>query len=210
MTYANSIFTGSAGAFFLVVLYAAFSQNAVLGRALGSSRLIKLVSDEDGDAGIFSILLLTVQVLSGLFGWMANTWLLPLFGDDLRAHLRPLLMVACVSLVFFAVFVFVVEALPNTLARRVVRQLPIAAYNCCILGALLLTGTQNYTLSQTLAFCLGSALGFMGVILLMREGNRKLKKADLSIGFRGLPATLVYLGILSLMIYGFTGHGLAV
>lgn len=210
MTYANSIFTGSAGAFFLIVVYAMFSQNAVLGRALGSSRLTKLVGDEDSDAGIFSVLLLTVQVLSGLLSWAAGNWLIPLMGDDLRTHLRPLVMVGCVSIVFFAVFLLVVELLPTPLAKRVVRQLPIAAYNCCIMGALLLTATQNYTLSQTLAFCLGSAVGFMGVILLMAEGSRKLKKADLPVSFRGMPATLVYLGILSLMIYGFTGHGLAV
>lgn len=209
MTSANSIFTGSVGAFVLYAVYAMFSQNAVLGRALGSSRLTKLINDEDGDAGIFSLLLLTVQLLSGVVGWAANRWVLPLLGG-LRTHFRPLVLVVCVSLTFFVVFLLVVELFPGELARRVVRQLPIAAYNCCIMGTLLLTGAQNYTLWQTLAFSLGSALGFMAAILLLSEGNRKLKSADLPVSFRGLPATLVYLGILSLMIYGFTGHGLAV
>ncbi len=209
MTTANSIFSGSVGAFLLYIIYAAFSQNAVLGRGLGSSRLTKLVSDEDSDMGIFSLLLLVVQLGSGALGWAAGRWVLPLLGS-FRVHFRPLVLVLCISVVFFAVFLLVVELLPSLLARRVVRQLPIAAYNCSIMGTLLLTGNQNYTFSQTMAFCLGSALGFLVALLLMTEANRKMKKADLPDSFRGLPATLVYLGILSLMIYSFTGHGLTV
>ena len=91
-----------------------------------------------------------------------------------------------------------------------VRQLPIAAFNCSVLGTLMLVGNQGYDLAQTVAFSVGSAVGYMAALLLMIEGNRKLKKADLPEGFRGLPSTLVYLGILSLLIYAFTGHGLSV
>ena len=209
MTTANSIFTGSMGAFFLMVIYGLFSQNAVLGRALGSSRLTKLLNDADGEAGIFAALLLVVQLLSGVACWAAGRWVLPLLGD-LRSYLRPLVLVLGVSLSFFIVFFLVVQLLPLQLAKRVVRQLPIAAYNCSIFGTLLLVSRQEYDLPQTMAFCLGSALGFIGALLLMAEGKRKLQAADLPPSFRGLPATLVYLGILSLMIYGFTGHGLAV
>lgn len=205
----TAFFSGGAGALLLVALNALFSQNAVLGRALGSSRLTKLVSDEDGDIGIFSALLLAVQVLAGMLSWAAVRWVGPLLGP-LRPHLRPLLLVVCVCIAFFAVFLFVVEVMPVARAKRVVKQLPIAAFNCCIMGTLLLTAGQSYTFLQTLAFSVGSSLGFSLAILMMMEGNARLKKADMPKSFRGLPATLVYLGILSLIIYGFTGHGLSV
>ncbi len=209
MTIANSIFTGTMGGLVLHALYAMLSQNAVFGRGLGSSRLTKLVNDEDGDAGVFCVLLLVVQVLSGALSWFAGGWILPHLGSW-RVHLRPLLLVVCVSVVFFVVFLVVVQLFSTGTAKRVVRQLPIAAFNCSILGTLMLVGNQGYTFAQTIAFSIGSALGYMAALLLMMEGNRKLKKADLPEGFRGLPATLVYLGILSLLIYAFTGHGLSV
>ncbi len=209
MTIANSIFTGTLGGLVLHALYAMLSQNAVFGRGLGSSRLTKLVNDEDGDAGVFCVLLLVVQVLSGALSWFAGNWVLPLLGSW-RVHLRPLLLVICISVVFFAVFLVVVQLFSTATAKRVVRQLPIAAFNCSVLGTLMLVGNQGYTLAQTIAFSIGSALGYMAALLLMMEGSRKLKKADLPEGFRDLPATLVYLGILSLLIYAFTGHGLSV
>lgn len=209
MTIANSIFTGTVGGLILHALYAMLSQNAVFGRGLGSSRLTKLVNDEDGDAGIFCVLLFIVQVLSGMLSWLAGQWVLPLLGAA-RLHLRPLVLVLCISAVFFFLFMAVVHLFPTEAAKRVVRQLPIAAFNCSVLGTLLLMGNQGYTLWQTVAFSAGSAVGYMLALLLMIEGNRKLKKADLPESFRGLPATLVYLGILSLLIYAFTGHGLSV
>ena len=155
------------------------------------------------------VLLLVVQVLSGVLSWFASRWVLPLLGD-VRLHFRPLVLVLCVCAVFFGVFLVVVQLFPTESAKRVVRQLPIAAFNCSVLGTLMLVGNQGYGLAQTVAFSVGSALGYIAALLLMIEGNRKLKKAELPESFRGLPSTLVYLGILSLLIYAFTGHGLSV
>lgn len=209
MTIANSIFTGTLGGLILHALYAMLSQNAVLGRGLGSSRMTKLVNDEDGDAGVFCVLLFVVQVLSGALSWLAGQTVLPLLGAA-RVHLRPLVLVLCISVVFFFLFLVVVRLFPTEAARRVARQLPIAAFNCSVLGTLLLMGNQSYDFLQTLAFSAGSAIGYMLALLMIIEGNRKLKRADLPESFRGLPSTLVYLGILSLLIYVFTGHGLSV
>ena len=121
MTIANSIFTGTLGGLILHALYAMLSQNAVFGRGLGSSRLTKLVNDEDGDAGVFCVLLLVVQVLSGVLSWAASRWVLPLFGDA-RLHFRPLVLVVCICIVFFAQSALVV-ALAAT-ALRAFRKPP--------------------------------------------------------------------------------------
>ena len=43
-------------------------------------------------------------------------------------------------------------------------------------------------------------------VLVVREGARKLDNEDVPATFRGLPVTLLYIGILALAIYGFTGH----
>ena len=38
------------------------------------------------------------------------------------------------------------------------------------------------------------------------EGQRRLRNRRIPMSFRGLPITLLYLGMLALAIYGFTGH----
>lgn len=209
MTVANSVFSGSVGTLVLYALYAAFSQNAVLGRGMGSSRLTRLVGESRADIITFCALLALVQVLGGALSWCACRWVRPLLGGA-WVHLRPLVMVLCISVVFFVVFMVLSQLVPASRARQVARQLPTAAFNCCVLGTLMLAGGQDYTFPQALAFCLGSAVGYALAVLMLVEGERKLAAADLPDSFRGLPATLVYMGILSLLIYAFTGHGLVV
>ena len=206
----TAFFSGELGGLVLYALYGLLTQNAVLGRALGSSRLTLLVNDEDGSTGTFAQLLFLTQLLSGFLCWGINRWMNEHTSENFRAHFRVLFLMLGLCIVFFLLFCLIVELMPSEKARATVRQLPIAAFNCCIMGTLLLTGVQSYTLSQTVGFCIGSSLGYLVALGLLTEGNRKMKKADLPVSFRGLPATLVYLGILSLLVYSFTGHGLAV
>ena len=42
--------------------------------------------------------------------------------------------------------------------------------------------------------------------LLVNEARHRLRSKAIPKAFRGLPITLVYIGVLALAIYGFTGH----
>ena len=43
-------------------------------------------------------------------------------------------------------------------------------------------------------------------VLLVTEAQHRLRSKAIPSAFRGLPITLVYIGVLALAIYGFTGH----
>ena len=47
-------------------------------------------------------------------------------------------------------------------------------------------------------------------VVLVAEGQRRLRNRRIPMSFRGLPLTLLYLGMLALAIYGFTGHTLLI
>ena len=55
-------------------------------------------------------------------------------------------------------------------------------------------------------FLLGSGLGYVLAVLLVTEARHRLRSRAIPKAFRGLPITLVYIGVLALAIYGFTGH----
>ena len=55
-------------------------------------------------------------------------------------------------------------------------------------------------------FGLGSGLGYLLAVLLVTEARHRLRSRAIPSAFRGLPVTLVYIGVLALAIYGFTGH----
>ena len=66
--------------------------------------------------------------------------------------------------------------------------------------------TQSFTLGESLGFGLGSGLGYVLAVLLVTEARHRLRSKAIPKAFRGLPITLVYIGVLALAIYGFTGH----
>ena len=92
------------------------------------------------------------------------------------------------------------------LAGKLLRIVPAAALNSCVLGTVLVERTQSFTLMQSLGFGLGSGVGYLLAVLLVTEAQHRLRSKAIPSAFRGLPITLVYIGVLALAIYGFTGH----
>ncbi|MCI6640814.1 MAG: NADH:ubiquinone oxidoreductase, subunit RnfA [Pygmaiobacter massiliensis] len=206
MTILNDILT-----FFLYAVIAIAAQNAVFTRALGVSRLTRLV--ETGELAIskFTVLLAAVQLLSAPLAFYANRLLD--INVQLRAALRPLVMVLCSGVAFFVVLLALGILSAKTQMkslREYARALPLATFNCCVIGTLLLTTTGGYTLVQSMGFELGSAVGYAAALVLVSEGQRKIQNRNVPASFRGLPVTLVYIGVLALAIYGLTGHTLAI
>ena len=73
--------------FFAYAVMAVFAQNAVFTRALGVSRLVKLVDDTTVDSLTFGALLCAVQLISAPLGYFVNLWLAQY---PYRMYIRPL------------------------------------------------------------------------------------------------------------------------
>ena len=189
--------------FFNYAVLAIFAQNAVFTRALGVSRLVQLVGDDRTSSGLFGLQLCITQVLVAPLAWYAGSWIAPL---DNRAQLRPLVYVACIAVVCLAeqLLLLLGRALPHS--GQLLRIVPMAGLNSCVLGTVLVERTQTFTLGQSLGFGVGSGLGYVLAVLLVTEARHRLRSKAIPAAFRGLPITLVYIGVLALAIYGFTGH----
>lgn len=194
--------------FIMLVIVAMFTENAVFTRAMGVSRLVKLVGDSAVDSIIFCALLTLIQVISAPFGYLANTWL-STSGLWYREYIRPLALVICAGIAFIVVMVLLfIFRFPN--AKEMLAILPMATFNSAVLGSMLISSTQSYTFVQTMGFALGSGLAYGFAALIVSEGQRKLHNRNVPSAFRGLPINLVYIGILALAIYGLTGHRVAI
>ncbi len=189
--------------FFNYAVLAIFAQNAVFTRALGVSRLVQLVGDDRTSSGLFGLQLCITQVLVAPLAWYAGSWIAPL---DNRAQLRPLVYVACIAVVCLAeqLLLLLGRTLPHS--GQLLRIVPLAGLNSCVLGTVLVERTQTFTLGQSLGFGVGSGLGYVLAVLLVTEARHRLRSKAIPTAFRGLPITLVYIGVLALAIYGFTGH----
>ena len=189
--------------FFSYALIAIFAQNAIFTRALGVSRLVQLVGDDRTSSWLFGMQLCITQVLVAPLAWYAGSWIAPL---AFRAQLRPLVYVLCIAAVCLVeqLVLRIATALPHRDA--LLRIVPLAALNSCVLGTVLVERTQSFTLGQSLGFGLGSGAGYVLAVMLVTEARHRLRSRAIPEAFRGLPITLVYIGVLALAIYGFTGH----
>lgn len=193
----------SVSTFFLYAVVAVFAQNAVFSRALGVSRLVKLVDDDSTDSRVFCLCLCLVQLVSAPLAYLANKYIL--LALEWRSLIRPLVLLLC-SAAALGIVVVAVTLLKVPIADKIARTLPMATFNCAVIGCSLLTTIQNYSLGQTMGFALGSGLGYTLAVMAVTEGQRKLQGRTVPNTFRGLPVTLLYIAVLALAIYGFTGH----
>ena len=187
----------SSAVFFSYALLAIFAQNAVFTRALGVSRMVQLVGDDRTSSALFGMMLCITQVLVAPVAFLAGRFIAPL---------RPLVYIASIAVVCLAehLVLWLLRSLPRR--AQLLRIVPLAALNSGVLGTVLVERTQSFTLGQSLGFGLGSGLGYVLAVLLVTEARHRLRSKAIPEAFRGLPITLVYIGVLALAIYGFTGH----
>lgn len=193
----------SSAVFFSYALLAIFAQNAVFTRALGVSRMVQLVGDDRTSSALFGMMLCITQVLVAPVAFLAGRFIAPL---DNRAQLRPLVYIASIAVVCVLehAVLWLAKGLPHRSA--LLRIVPLAGLNSCVLGTVLVERTQSFTLEQSMGFGLGSGLGYLLAVMLVTEADRRLRSEAIPEAFRGLPITLIYIGVLALAIYGFTGH----
>ena len=194
----------SSAVFFSYALLAIFAQNAVFTRALGVSRMVQLVGDDRTSSALFGMMLCITQVLVAPVAFFAGRWFIaPL---DNRAQMRPLVYIASIAMVCLAehLVLWLLRSLPRR--AQLLRIVPLAALNSGVLGTVLVERTQTFTLGESLGFGLGSGIGYVLAVLLVTEARHRLRSKAIPKAFRGLPITLVYIGVLALAIYGFTGH----
>lgn len=190
------------GVFFSYAVLAIFAQNAIFTRGLGVSRLVQLVGDKRTSSWWFALMLCITQVLVTPLAFYAGRLLAPLPN---RAQLRPVVYLACIAVVCLFELV-VLKLAKGPRSGQLIRILPIAAMNSGVLGTVLVERTQSFTLEQSIGFGLGSGLGYLLAVMLVTEAQNRLRSRAIPEAFRGLPITLIYIGVLALAIYGFTGH----
>lgn len=182
----------------LYFLIAATVQNLVLTTGFGCSVMIKIVRRPEQLFRFGKLLLLFSLCTTALF-FPVNR-LLP---DAWFARmLRPLLILIITALLYLA---FTALASRSAERYRSVRHiLPLAVFNNIVIGITLLI---NYQVSVPFLAAIGIAAGgAVSVVLLSAltaEAIERLDNPDTPQAFRGLPATLVYLGLLAMALMGF-------
>lgn len=188
--------------FFMFLLTTAFIQNLVLSTGFGTSIMLRIVR-RPRDIGVYALLLTLFSVLTICVTYPLDMWI----GTGSTAKLlRPLMIVAVAALLYLLAALVVSKIWP-TLYRRISRLLPLAAFNNLVIGVALVVNHQfSISLLGALGLAIGSCIGFVLLLGVTAEGMERIDNPDMPQAFRGLPATLIYLGILALALLGFNNQ----
>lgn len=189
--------------FFAAALSGITLRNTVLVRAMGTSRLISLV-DNTTSTAIFGGLLAAAMELSCVINYFLYTLVVSKLPFEI--YLRPLCIVVSMTVSFLLLLLLTAKLAPSRVIKPAIEALPSAAFNCTVLGTIVLTLSANMSLVQSLGFGLGSSVGFVLAVLISTEAQRKLQNRDMPNAWKGMPATLLFLGALALAIYALTGY----
>ena len=116
-----------------------------------------------------------------------------------------LIYAAVLSVLYLITGAFCVTVLKAD--KKYMNSLGMCALNTLVLSVPLLNSSANYTLLESVGTGIGAALAFILAVLLINAGIRHIaNNENIPVVFRGTPALLIYVSLLSLAFSCFTGE----
>jgi electron transport complex protein RnfA len=188
------------GKLFELIVAASLINNFVFTRFLGLCIFFGVSKRMETAVGM-SITFTSVMMISAALSWLIFTFIMV-----------PLDITFLKIIIFIGIVAGFVQA-SDTIIRKISPglyyklgiYLALISTNCIILAVPLINAGEHYTFIESLAFALGSGLGFALALIIMASIREKLDLADIPAPFRGTPIAFVVTGLIALAFTGFSG-----
>lgn len=183
-----------------LIIGASLINNFVFTRFLGLCIFFGVSKKMETAIGM-SITFTAVMVISAALSWLVFTYVMV-----------PLDITFLKIIIFIGIVAGFVQA-SDTIMRKVAPALfyklgiylALISTNCIILAVPLINAGEKYSFLESIAFALGSGLGFALALLIMASIREKLELADVPEPFKGLPIAFITTGLIALAFAGFSG-----
>jgi electron transport complex protein RnfA len=188
------------GKLFELVIAASLINNFVFTRFLGLCIFFGVSKKMETAVGM-SITFTAVMMISAALSWLVFTYVMV-----------PLDITFLKIIIFIGIVAGFVQA-SDTIMRKIAPALfyklgiylALISTNCIILAVPLINAGEKYTFLESIAFALGSGLGFALALVIMASIREKLELADVPGPFKGLPVAFIATGLIALAFAGFSG-----
>ena len=127
----------------------------------------------------------------------------PLCAADLR-HLSFIIFIAVIA-AFVQLVVMVVDKFLPRLYMALGIFLPLITVNCAILGACLFMIIREYSFMQSVAYGVGSGVGWALAIVAIAGLRKKMAYSHVPKALQGVGVTMIVTGIMAMAFMGFGG-----
>ncbi len=188
----------------LLTFTAMVMENIVFTRALGTGRIF---TGNKGPLG--AIVYGGIQTLVITLSCLLASFISPLLNaTSVKFFIEPLVYVALL-VVFYLISYIIVSY--NALKKRkpinkVAHSLALSCFNNAVLGCVMIISRRSLTPVEAIFYGLGCGLGFVIAVFFMEEQKHRMKISKVPKSFRGTAVMLIYIGLISLALYGLIGH----
>ena len=196
-------------AFMTFTLLAIGGENAIFTRALGLSSGLRTLRSPKKDTVYFCTALTFFQIINSLLAFFIVPLVSRLIPGEFIRFVTPVIIVVICAVSYIIVALTMGMVLKRKTFTNIIYSVTGASINSAIVGTIIHSLNQGLTFSQTMGYRVGSSIGYFLSMLLIEEGERKIREDLVPKHFKGLPVMLIYISILALAIYGLTGHNLA-
>lgn len=185
---------------FVIFFAAIFTSNMIFSNFLGMCSFIAVSKEIKTSLGLGQAV---TFVLTGttVINYLIYHYIIVPFGLE---YLRFIVFIITIAAFVQLVEMVVERYLPN-LYYSLGIFLPLITVNCAILGVSLFMVIRSYSFIQSIAFGIGSGLGWTLAIVAMAGIRQKLKNAPIPKGLQGPGITLIITGLMALAFIGFSG-----
>ncbi len=183
-----------------ILIASIFTNNMILANFLGMCSFIAVSKEIKTSLGLGQAVTFVLTGTS-IINYLIYTYLLEPFGLE---YLRFIVFIITIA-AFVQLVEMIIERYVPTLYYSLGIFLPLITVNCAILGVSLFMVIREYTLLQSLAFGIGSGLGWTLAIVALAAIRQKIKNAPVPKGLQGAGVTLIITGLMALAFIGLSG-----
>ena len=185
--------------YFAIIIGAIFVNNVVFAQFLGICPFLGVSSKVDTSLGMGAAVTF-VMALTALVAWPIQTYVLnPLNIGYMQTIVFILVIAALVQMVEI-----VLKKVSPSLYQALGIFLPLITTNCAVLGVAITMIQKEYTLLQSFAFSVSTAIGFAIALVLFAGIRERLELDEMPKAFKGVPIALVTAALLAMAFMGFT------
>ena len=177
-----------------------FTNNMLLSNFLGMCSFIAVSNEIKTSASLGQAVTFVLAVTTAL-NWLAYEYLLVPFGLEVYQFIVFIIIIASsVQLIEM-----VIDRYFPSLYYALGIFLPLITVNCAILGVSLFMVIREYSFLQSMAFGVGSGLGWMLAIVTMAGIRTRIKNNPLPKGLEGAGITIIITGLMAVAFIGLSG-----
>ncbi len=181
-------------------IIAFLAANLILSQALGTSTLFVAADSRRKLVGTACCITIFTTI-----GSAAAYFINKLLPSEYK-NFTLLLYVLTIGLLYIGLLSAVYFITPERF-EKIRKYIHLSAFNCAVIGTLFTMEQKSANdpslmkLGEYVKFGLEAGLGFITAALILTAAFRKLNSSKVPSSFRGGPAILIYLGIISMAVY---------